>query len=48
MAVKARRWHQRGEQVEQFERGQALRAAATGARFRRLVDEVLAVCFPAS
>jgi hypothetical protein len=43
VAVKARGWYQRGEAVEQLERGQALRATATGARFRRLVDEVLAV-----
>jgi len=43
VAVNSRRRHQRGEAVEQLERGQALRATATGARFRRLVDEVLAV-----
>jgi hypothetical protein len=43
VAVNSRRRHQRGEAVEQLERGQALRATATGARFRGVVDEVLAI-----
>jgi hypothetical protein len=43
VAVETRRWRQRGEAVEQLERGQVLRATATGARFRRLVNEVLEV-----
>jgi len=41
--VKARRRHQGGEAVEQLERGQELRAPAAGARFRVVVEEVLAV-----
>jgi hypothetical protein len=45
VAVDSRRRHQRGEAVEQLEWGQALRAAAAGARFRGVVDEVLAVEF---
>jgi hypothetical protein len=43
VAANSRRRHHRGEAVEQLERGHALRAAAAGARFRGLVDEVLAV-----
>ena len=34
VAVQTRRWHQRGEAVEQLERGQEWRAIAAGARFR--------------
>ena len=43
VAVNSRRRHQRGEALEQLERGQALRATAAGARFRGVVDKVLAV-----
>jgi hypothetical protein len=43
VAVNSRRRHQGGEAVEQLERRQEQRAAAAGARFRVVVDGVLAV-----